>query len=163
MRASRVIVGEVADEDAAEVPFAQDQDVIQALTSDGADKSLCKGILPGALHALEQRIEIRHVHGQGTLVLLRSRQEHRERVVAPGRKSLINHKEVSVPRRARREASTQPVASRYGEEVLPGLGSLSTNRIAHRLTRCNPSPPRASKSSASCSSASRKLISWSAP
>jgi hypothetical protein len=39
MRASPVIVGEVADEDAAEVPFAQDEDVIQALTSDGADKT----------------------------------------------------------------------------------------------------------------------------
>jgi hypothetical protein len=54
MRASPVIVGEVADEDAAEVPFAQDQDVIQALTSDGADKSLCKRILPGALRSRQQ-------------------------------------------------------------------------------------------------------------
>src|SRR5262245_2152486 len=40
MRATAMIVGEVADEDAAEVAFAQDQDVIQALTSDGADESL---------------------------------------------------------------------------------------------------------------------------
>jgi hypothetical protein len=54
MCASPVIVGEVADEDAAEVPFVQDQDVIQALTSDGADKSLCKGILPGALRSRQQ-------------------------------------------------------------------------------------------------------------
>lgn len=54
MRASPVIVGEVADEDAAEVPFVQDQNVIQALTSDGADKSLCKGILPGALRSRQQ-------------------------------------------------------------------------------------------------------------
>ena len=31
MRARPVIVGEVADEDAAEMPFAQDQNVIQTL------------------------------------------------------------------------------------------------------------------------------------
>ena len=54
MRASPVIVGEVADANAAEVPLAQDQDVIEALTSDGADESLREGILPGALRSRQQ-------------------------------------------------------------------------------------------------------------
>jgi hypothetical protein len=62
MRPSLVIVGEVADEDAAEVPFAQDQDVIQALTSEGADKSLCKGILPGALRSRQQFSDSHALH-----------------------------------------------------------------------------------------------------
>ena len=62
MCASPVIVGKVADEDAAEVPFAQDQDVIQTLTSDGADKSLCKGILPGALRSCQQFSDSHALH-----------------------------------------------------------------------------------------------------
>ena len=62
MRASPVIVGEVADKDAAKVPFAQDQDVIEALTSDGADKSLREGILPGALRRRQQFSDSHTLH-----------------------------------------------------------------------------------------------------
>ena len=47
MRASPVIVGEVAGQDAAQVAFAENQDVIQTLASDRADESLGERILPG--------------------------------------------------------------------------------------------------------------------
>src|SRR5437773_10282963 len=48
MRARPVIVGEVAGQDAAEVAFAENQDVTQTLASDRADESLGERILAGA-------------------------------------------------------------------------------------------------------------------
>src|SRR5207245_11468883 len=48
MRASPVIVGEVAGKEAAQVAFAENQDVIQTLASERADESLGERILPGA-------------------------------------------------------------------------------------------------------------------
>jgi hypothetical protein len=62
MRASPVIVGEVADEDAAEVPFAEYQDVIETLMSDGADESLRERILPGALRSRQQFSDTHALH-----------------------------------------------------------------------------------------------------
>src|SRR5882724_339646 len=47
MRASPVIVGEVAGQDAAQVAFAENQNVIQTLASDRADEPLGERILPG--------------------------------------------------------------------------------------------------------------------
>jgi hypothetical protein len=47
MRASPVIVREVAGENAAQVPFGQDENMIQALASHRADEPLREGILPG--------------------------------------------------------------------------------------------------------------------
>ena len=62
MRASPVIVGEVADEDAAEVPFAQDQDVIETLTSDGADEALGERVLPWAARGREDFLDPQALH-----------------------------------------------------------------------------------------------------
>src|SRR2546425_12030938 len=45
MRASPVIVGEVTGQDAAQVAFAENQNVIQTLAADRADESLREGIL----------------------------------------------------------------------------------------------------------------------
>src|SRR5258708_36735045 len=68
-----VVVREVAGEGAAQVPFAEDEDVIQTLAPDGADEPLREGILPGAvsrredftyahaLHALAERVAIDRV------------------------------------------------------------------------------------------------------
>jgi len=51
MRASPAIVGEVAGQDAAQVAFAENQNVIQTLASDRADEPLGERILPGAKRA----------------------------------------------------------------------------------------------------------------
>ena len=55
MRARPVIVGEVTDKDAAEMPFAQDQNVVQTLAADGTDKPFREGVLPRALRSGEAR------------------------------------------------------------------------------------------------------------
>jgi hypothetical protein len=47
MRASPVIVREVANEDAAQMSFAQDEDVVQILPADRADEPLGEGICHG--------------------------------------------------------------------------------------------------------------------
>jgi hypothetical protein len=47
MRASPVIVRKVAGQDAAQMRFAEDQNVIQALASDRADEPLRERVLPG--------------------------------------------------------------------------------------------------------------------
>src|SRR5438067_10794612 len=52
MRASPVIVGEVAGQDAAQVAFAENQNVIQTLAPDRADEPLREGILPRAMRAV---------------------------------------------------------------------------------------------------------------
>ncbi len=44
-----VVVREVAGEGAAQVPFAEDEDVIQTLAPNRADEPLREGILPGAV------------------------------------------------------------------------------------------------------------------
>src|SRR5712664_2921877 len=44
-----VIVGEVAGQDAAQVPFAENKDMVQALAADRADEPFGEGILPGAV------------------------------------------------------------------------------------------------------------------
>src|SRR6266568_5436310 len=48
-----VIVREVASQGAAQVPFAEDEDVIQTLAPDGADEPLREGILPRAVRRRE--------------------------------------------------------------------------------------------------------------
>src|SRR5881409_41055 len=62
MRASPVIVGEVAGQDAAEVPFAENQNVIQTLASDRADESLGERILPGAKRRRQDFIDAHALH-----------------------------------------------------------------------------------------------------
>src|SRR5467141_644380 len=70
MRASPVIVGEVAGQDAAQVAFAENQNVIQTLAPDRADEPLREGVLPRdvrgredfldphALHALPEHVTV---------------------------------------------------------------------------------------------------------
>src|SRR5438046_2858079 len=55
MRASAVIVGEVAGQDAAQVTFAENQNVIQTLTPDRANEPLGERILPGAKGPLRNK------------------------------------------------------------------------------------------------------------
>src|SRR5205823_11846384 len=70
MRASPVIIGEVAGQNAAQVAFAENQNVIQTLALDRADEPLGERILPGAkrrrqdftdahaLHALAEGVAV---------------------------------------------------------------------------------------------------------
>ena len=65
-----VIVREVVREDAAQVPVAQDEDVVQTLAPDRADEALREGVLPRAvgwrrdfgdphaLHSLPERVTV---------------------------------------------------------------------------------------------------------
>ena len=48
-----VIVEKVAGQEASQVAFAQDEDMIQALTSDRADEPLREGVLPRAVRCRE--------------------------------------------------------------------------------------------------------------
>jgi hypothetical protein len=57
MRASPVIVGEVAGQDAAQVAFAENQNVIQTLAPDRADQPLREGILPRAMRRREDFLD----------------------------------------------------------------------------------------------------------
>ena len=80
-----VVVREVASQGTVEVPFAEDDDVIQTLAPDGADEPLREGVLPGAVrrrqdftdaHALEalpehvtvDRVAVAEEVGRGRVV-----------------------------------------------------------------------------------------------
>src|SRR5213592_4951154 len=75
-----VVVREVASQGAAQVPFAEDEDVIQTLAPNRADEPLREGILPGAvsrredftyahaLHALAKRVAVDGVAIAGRIV-----------------------------------------------------------------------------------------------
>ena len=58
MRASPVIVGEVAGQDAAQAAFAENQNVIQTLAPDRADEPLREGILPWAVRRREDFLDL---------------------------------------------------------------------------------------------------------
>src|SRR5439155_9486033 len=62
MRASRGIVGEVAGQDAAQVAFAENQNVIQTLAPDRADEPLREGILPRAVRRREDFLDPHALH-----------------------------------------------------------------------------------------------------
>src|SRR2546425_4041173 len=62
MRASPVIVREVAGQDAAQVAFAEDQNVIQTLAPDRADEPLREGILPRAVRRREDFLDPHALH-----------------------------------------------------------------------------------------------------
>jgi hypothetical protein len=53
VRARLVVVREVRGQGAAQVPFAEDENVIQTLASDRTDEALGKRILPGAVRRRE--------------------------------------------------------------------------------------------------------------
>jgi hypothetical protein len=59
---ARVIVREVARQGAAQVPFAEDENVIQTLAPDGADESLREGILPRAVRCREDFLDRHALH-----------------------------------------------------------------------------------------------------
>ena len=62
MRASPVIVGEVAGQNAAQVAFAENQNVIQTLAPDRADEPLREGILPRAVRGREDFLDPHALH-----------------------------------------------------------------------------------------------------
>ena len=57
-----VVVREVAGEGAAQVPFAEDEDVIQTLASDRADEPLGERILPGAMRRRQDFTDAHALH-----------------------------------------------------------------------------------------------------
>src|SRR5262249_22805243 len=57
-----MVVGEVADQDTAEVSLAEDEHVIQALPPDRADESLHERVLPRALRRGENFLDFHALH-----------------------------------------------------------------------------------------------------
>src|SRR5881397_1065900 len=68
MRASEVIVGEVAGQDAAQVAFAENQNVIQTLAADRADEQLGEGVLPRAVRSREDFLDPHALHSEAKLL-----------------------------------------------------------------------------------------------
>jgi hypothetical protein len=62
VRASLVVVREVPSQDVAQVPFAKDEHMIQALASDRADEALRQGVLPRALRCRQDFIDPDALH-----------------------------------------------------------------------------------------------------
>jgi hypothetical protein len=62
MRASPVIVREIAGQDAAQVRFAEDQNVIQTLAADRADEALRERILPRTLRCRKDFLDVHALH-----------------------------------------------------------------------------------------------------
>src|SRR3989454_2684644 len=89
MSAGPVIVGEVAGQGAAQMSFAQDDDMIETLAADRADEPLGKGVLPRAggrrqhftnPHALQPLPE--HVTVDAVAIAKRS-EEHTSELQSP--------------------------------------------------------------------------------
>src|SRR5438034_7242611 len=59
---SPVVVREVASQGAAQVPFAEDEDVIQTLAPDRADEPLREGVLPRAVGRRQDLIDSHAPH-----------------------------------------------------------------------------------------------------
>src|SRR2546428_12552056 len=146
-----VVVREVAGESAAQVPFAEDEDVIQTLAPNRADEPLREGILPGAvsrredftyahaLHALAERVAvdggaIAEKKGRGRIV----REGAADLLGRPGSSGLLGDVEVEDapaivcehdkgeqdtqgPRRNDEEIDGDQVADVIGQERAPGL------------------------------------------
>src|SRR5216684_3363764 len=68
MRASPVIVREVAGQDPAQVRFAEDENVIQTLAPDRADEPLREGILPRAVRGRENFLDPHAFHSAPELL-----------------------------------------------------------------------------------------------
>src|SRR3989454_2743115 len=71
-----VVVREVAGESAAQVPFAEDEDVIQTLAPDRADEPLREGILPGAVRSEEHTSELQSPCNLVCRLLLEKKKKH---------------------------------------------------------------------------------------
>ena len=88
VRASLVIVREVPGQDATQMSFAQDEDMIQALASDRADEPLREGILPWAVRRREDFLDLHALYSVPKLLavdLVTVAQEIRARS-RPGRR-----------------------------------------------------------------------------
>src|SRR5207249_5933514 len=70
-----VVVRKVASQGAAQVSFAKDEDVIQTLAPDGADKPLREGVLPWAVRGRQDFTDAHALHVAGT----RARRPSRDR------------------------------------------------------------------------------------
>src|SRR2546428_427012 len=68
MSASPVIVREVAGQDAAQVAFAEDKNVIETLAPDRADEPFHERILPGALRRRNDFLDLHSLHSVPKLV-----------------------------------------------------------------------------------------------
>ena len=103
-----VIVREVARQDAAQVAFAQDEDMVQTLTPDRADEPFREGVLPRALgrgqhfpdsqafHSLPKRVTVDRVaiaEEVGRRGVVRERLH--DLLGGPGRGGMLGHVEVN--------------------------------------------------------------------
>lgn len=147
-----VIVREVTGQDAAEVPVAKDEDMIQTLAPDGADEPLREGVLPRAvrrrqhftdphaLHSLPERVTVYSVAiaeeiGRRGVV----REGIDELLGGPGGGGMLGHVEVEdapalvgehdedeedaqVRGGHREEIDRDEVPDMVGQERPPGLG-----------------------------------------
>src|SRR6185436_16898732 len=68
VRSGLMVVGEVAGQDAAEVLFAEDEDVIQALAPDRADEPLRERVLPRALRRRKNFVDAHALHAMAELL-----------------------------------------------------------------------------------------------
>jgi hypothetical protein len=85
--AGPVMVGEVADQDAAHVPFAEDENVIQTFAPDRADQALHERVLPWAVRCGEDFGDPHTLHAMAKLLvvnLVTIVQEIGGRGIAPG-------------------------------------------------------------------------------
>ena len=62
MCASPVIVEEVAGQDAAQVAFAENENMVQTLAPNRTDEALCEGILPRAVRRRENLLDAHTFH-----------------------------------------------------------------------------------------------------
>jgi len=62
VRAGPVILREVCGEDSSKVTLAENDDMVQALAANRADKSLCERILPRALRGGEDFTDAHALH-----------------------------------------------------------------------------------------------------
>ena len=68
MRARLMVIDEVSDQDAAQVPLAEDEDVIQALASDRTDQTLHERVMLGAVRRGENFLDPRALHSVAKLL-----------------------------------------------------------------------------------------------
>ena len=63
-----MVMGEVAVQDAAQMPLAEDENVIQALASGRTDQALHEGILPGTVRRGENFLDSHAPHSVAELL-----------------------------------------------------------------------------------------------
>jgi hypothetical protein len=76
MRARCIVVGEVPAQQASEMPFAEDDDVIEAFASNRPDDALGEGILPGCSWGDEDLVDSHAFHASCENVAVGWRRDH---------------------------------------------------------------------------------------